>query len=382
LEIIDTPGTDVYGKEKHEEITLYECIPGFDIIVFMTQLARPFAQSDADLLQRVLDNDQRILFVISHSDRERDDYEKGKLLKTKKQKLQNHVKELEAKLSTFPKLRKSGIVPVSSYLAKQAAGNKSSIEWMQSNFQEVLDCFGKFVKTLSSGPAKDRARRAHATVGNLITEILNVVPYLDKKTTETAEENSLQSEVDRLNNSRRRVARQIGSTLAAAEALINKKPIISKLLAGFQKLRDIDIWEADLAMDQLPSQWDVRVAEATGAIDRSRERCRNELDALGIPPGRNKVKKRMLDPEDLPSLSRRIRKESENYIAEVPRTGWFFPKLRDRIIGMRTETRTREVRRVDIRGLKQDLEEHFSARLSKLAVFIAEQAQIQRDLFE
>lgn len=380
LEIIDTPGTDAFDHDDHE-ITLYECVPGFDIIVFMTHIVRPFAASDVNLLKKILENDQRVLFAISHSDVEKDDFEKNQLSRSRAKKLDNHVKELHDKLAHFPELKGAGVVAISSHYAKLAGRDRKSEYWRNSNFDKVLYCFNQFVHEFSDVIIRERQDRLRKFLPLLMKTIQEEATTLETQPTKTLTETALALEIEKLKVVRQAITGHISELQETVASLLDLRAALLSMMSPFSQLQSTDIWGFQQEMDRVPHQWRVRIGKVTPAIDTAKLKCQQELDEIGLTLSRSTVKKRALGTEEFPSLKRQIKEKTETYEVEVPRTGWFFPKTRDRLFGLRTEYRTTTTTYVDVQALERDLESSLEAAISKWSTFVKEQAQMLSDLY-
>src|SRR5262249_32409295 len=136
--LVDTPGLDAYGHQEHEELTLRQFLPLADIVVVMTSIRNPFKAADLKLINALLENDQRALFVLSQIDLEVDSYEGGRLWKSREAKLASHHQRLLDDLSGFPRLWAEGVVLVSGKQAREARGDRTAESWGRSNFEAVL----------------------------------------------------------------------------------------------------------------------------------------------------------------------------------------------------------------------------------------------------
>jgi len=399
LEIIDTPGTDAYGLAEHETITLQKCISGFDIAIFMTHLSCPFGASDAEVLRPILDQHQRTLFVISHSDIEREDHERGRRTRTVAEKLRQHVDGLRAKLAHYPELRHSRVVAVSAHHAALAAGDRREQRWRESNFEAVLGSLDAFVTEFSDVLTVSRERRLKKVLAGLSGAISDVLSdagpgevdgtkgalasdlrALEARTVRTAGEEALRSEVDRLDSASAVITGHIADLQARAGRELDVGATVAELMLPFARLKSWDVTGCQRASDAFPWHWEQRISGVTRAVDTARSRCRTAFEPLALPPGREKVKQRAVDPGEVPSVKRRISESVEAYDVEIPRAGWFVG-IRDKWFGKRIVQRTRVVRTVDIDQFRRDLSAYLRRSLVALSEFADGQAQTMRDLF-
>jgi GTPase SAR1 family protein len=380
LEIIDTPGTDAYGFESHEEITLYRCVPMADIIVFMTQLRRHFAASDGDLLNKILENDQRVLFLISHSDIEKDDHQDNVVVRTKEEKLLGHVKELERSLRTFNKLRESGIIAVSSHLAKQACGDLEHEDWKRSNFDAVLDCFRRYASDLSGVLVNSRIDRTRATLVSVSSAISKQIPEIERKRSQTPEEEALTGNVAGLDQATNTIRRQLHRLKNDAKYEEESNRALSDAISGFTSLSKNDVSGFVRLLDRLTDLWRERISRCLERTDAVRSKCRETLDQVRVTPDRQALKKLTFQSEEFPSVGRRVVERTEKYEVSVPRTT-LFGIIADWWSGVRKEERTRTTRYVDVKALENDVQLFLARSIADQVAFADQQAQIFEAMF-
>jgi len=171
LILVDTPGLDAVGQPDHEQVALRQFLPMADIIIYMTTIRKPLKPADLRLLSSVVENDQRVLFVVSQADLERDDRQGGKVFRTKEEKLEAHVQSLRKEIDQITDLKSYGLVLVSSELARKSVDEQGSAAWQASNFEQVLAALGRFSKDLYALMASARGRRFLANLRESIDDL-------------------------------------------------------------------------------------------------------------------------------------------------------------------------------------------------------------------
>jgi len=380
LEVIDTPGTDAYGFGSHETITLYKCLPLADIVVFMTQLRRRIAASDANLLTKVMENDQRILFVISSSDIEVDDHENGVLIRRKEDKILNHIGELKNFLQGFPQLKHSGVVAVSSAWAKEAGGDQSANSWRDSNFETILSYFGQYLADLSSYLTRARVERARAFLVSFGLSIRPEIPGIKKQTGQTSQESDLEIAVSDLEKAERSVREHVAALKVAWSETMNAQGGIQEMSKELERLDSSDIAGAGRIVRRFGERRKEQSTACLQRLDDTRSKCRDVLKAVEVTPNRRSLGNRVLHVQDVPLVSDRIIGRTETYSVPVPRTG-ILGRIADFFAGVPTEERRRTVSYVNLPLLIKDLEEFLKASEQEFSSFLKDQVNVLTELY-
>ncbi|MDR2137588.1 MAG: dynamin family protein, partial [Synergistaceae bacterium] len=164
LTLVDTPGLDACDFPEYSGMLLRQLLPTLDIVIYVTSIRNRLKAADLESLEAVLGQDQRVIFLLSQIDLERDDTEGGKVVFSRDQKLSAYVRELRQDLEKgFPgerSLVKSAIVPVSSKLAMRYFYDRESAGWRTSNFGLVIGQLETFRANLRRHKSEACARRA------------------------------------------------------------------------------------------------------------------------------------------------------------------------------------------------------------------------------
>ena len=164
LVLLDTPGLDACDYPEHSELILRRLLPSLDIVFYVTSIRNRFKEADIELLEKVLERDQRILFLLSKIDLEQDDVEGGKVVLSRRQKLSACLTELSESLrKVSPEgsfLRDAAIVPISSKWAMAHFYDRASSGWQASNFDPLSRYLAACRANLGRCRLESRARRA------------------------------------------------------------------------------------------------------------------------------------------------------------------------------------------------------------------------------
>jgi len=198
LVLVDTPGLDAFGFKEHEDITLRRFLPLADVVIFMTSIRNPFKKADLELVQHIIENDQRVLFVLSQKDLEVDSHEGGCLYRSRGQRLANHHRRLKSDIRRHTKLDPEDTVLVSSYEAKLAEGDQNAQSWRTSGFEGVVCILERFRGNLSEMVAESRRRKAASRIRGCIQDLERLLADPSSTKATKAAEEKKQREVETL----------------------------------------------------------------------------------------------------------------------------------------------------------------------------------------
>jgi small GTP-binding protein len=134
IRLVDTPGTNSIVR-RHQEIT-EDFIPRADLILFVTSIDRPLAESERSFLEFIRDWRKKVVFVLNKIDTKSDE-EVDEVL--------DYLRENIRSLFDFEPV----VFPVSSMLAlRSKMGELPPREWTRSRFEALEDYIAE---TLSQG---------------------------------------------------------------------------------------------------------------------------------------------------------------------------------------------------------------------------------------
>jgi ribosome biogenesis GTPase A len=140
LVLIDTPGLDAHDFPEHSELVLRRLLPTLDIVLYVTSIRSRLKTADLDALSAVLEQSQRIVFLLSQIDLERDDTEGGRVILSRRRKLLSSVQDLREDIEAHGAFARGdasnsvgpAIFPVSSRLALAHFNDRNSAGWRAS----------------------------------------------------------------------------------------------------------------------------------------------------------------------------------------------------------------------------------------------------------
>ncbi|MDR2175312.1 MAG: dynamin family protein [Synergistaceae bacterium] len=178
LVLIDTPGLDADDFPEHSELVLRRLLPTLDIVLYITSIRNRLKAADIEALNAVLEQSQRLVFLLSQIDLEQDDTEGGRVVLSRRQKLSAYVRELREDIGEAGSASRergaaadSAILPVSSKLALAHFYDRDSAEWRASNFGVLIERLEDFRAGLRRYRAGARAGRAAALLSRAARDL-------------------------------------------------------------------------------------------------------------------------------------------------------------------------------------------------------------------
>jgi hypothetical protein len=147
-EIADTPGLDAYGLKEHEDLTLREFLPQAEMIIYLTAITSPMKEADRKILNKVMDADQRIMFVQTCKAAVVEKSFGGGAKESVANLLNKYKGGLETSLAPFPKLKDAPIVQVETSQAMKYIEDKDLQAWQDSGMEEFVFVVKSLVKQL------------------------------------------------------------------------------------------------------------------------------------------------------------------------------------------------------------------------------------------
>ncbi|MDR1977629.1 MAG: dynamin family protein [Synergistaceae bacterium] len=317
LVLVDTPGLDAFPE--HSEFLLRRLLPTLDIVIYVTSIRNRFKTADLELLEAVLEQDQRVVFLLSQIDLEQDDVEGGKVVFSRRQKLSAYVRELRRDIEDrFPEgcpLGSSAIVPASSKLAMAYFYDRRSAGWNASNFGALIGQLEIFRANLDRYRIEARARRALMLLSRTASDVNLALGSVSEEKAEPGMNARLEKIRD-LRDAQRWVNAEISAVRNEWRRLLDPRHHLERLKKEIENAHTVkgvkdryERWGGECA--------DL-TAQMTSRMDRARHSCRGILRRQGIVPGDRSMG--MLDVRsELPAFSRYVLHETQ----EVRVRGWF-----------------------------------------------------------
>ncbi|MDR2528347.1 MAG: dynamin family protein [Synergistaceae bacterium] len=284
LVLLDTPGLDACGLPEHSELLLRRLLPVMDIVFYVTSIRNRLKAPDLELLEVVLEQNQRVIFLISQIDLEQDDLEGGKVVLSRRQKLSSYVSGLRQDVENGVSgvLRDAAVVPVSSKLAMAHFYDRESDAWAASNFGALLGRLKDFRDNLGLCRAETRARRALTLLSRAASDLsltLGNIPA-EKAGAETIVR---LEKVHDLRDAQRWANAEISAVRNEWRRLLAPRYHLECLREGIEAAGDIQ--EIKEAYERWSEKMEELAAKMTARMDRARQACLDILSSRGIEPG-------------------------------------------------------------------------------------------------
>ena len=314
-EIVDTPGLDAFGLDWHQELTLHEFVPQADIIVYMTSIRNPFKKQDLEALNYVLENNQRVVFVMSGKGLERADTEGGQIILSRDEKLKLQMERLKRDAAHCKGLMTAGYAVVDSKDALCAFHQPGSKAWTDSGFPDVLRMFDGFRDELVQMALASRSNRAMRQLQGASKELEKF--WLMKRGDKSELERHVLEQKERLSlfeNTERQVIAHIEEI---EEHLLTVDEVVS---AGWK--RRLTGESADQEFQDIVAQCDreleQRVRELQKVVSEKRDHLQHCLQQLGLDAPRITITDVRLDGLPVAQVQ-----EKEKVVERTERKGWF-----------------------------------------------------------
>jgi|GEM_PF-3249877 hypothetical protein len=138
LEIADTPGLDAFGHKAHEDLTLREFLPQADLVLYLSSIRSPMKDADRNIINKILDADQRIIFVQTCKGAVVEQRFDGGVATSVEEQLVGYREKFEKAISRYPNLKDAPIVQIETTRAMAYFKTKDKDAWRQSGLDELI----------------------------------------------------------------------------------------------------------------------------------------------------------------------------------------------------------------------------------------------------
>ena len=134
----DTPGFDALAGSGGA--ALRNILPEIDMIIYVTPVRARLKGADYDYLRNLMAMNDRLVFVLSQIDLERDDMEAGRVVHSAHDKILSDIEAIRQDMRNFCG-RDFDVIPVSSKMALENFYAKKSQAWYDSNIEDAVNYF-------------------------------------------------------------------------------------------------------------------------------------------------------------------------------------------------------------------------------------------------
>ncbi len=280
FELVDTPGLDAFGLDHHEELTLRRFLPEADIVIYTTAIRNPLKKADLRVLNQIIQHDQRVVFVQTAADLEVDSTERGRVVQSRQEKLDKHLRRLRTDVRKHaPQLKAWHYAQVSSKWAQDIH------RYPSSGFDPLLQSIDGLGKELIPIISKRVLRETEGLLRGTLENITQRIAEIQGEEVEAQEKDrerkdglkALQACLSRLKEIR---AIQIRNWDGAVSPENLARKIRNHLPVGVPE-------------DQFRDQWDQCVVDLKAmmrpflrSLDEAEKDCERALAKVDIQPAR------------------------------------------------------------------------------------------------
>ncbi|MBQ9564423.1 MAG: dynamin family protein [Synergistaceae bacterium] len=273
LALADTPGLDACDLPKHGDLVLRRLLPSLDIVLYLTSIRTRFKVADVELMNAILDGNQRLILLLSQIDLERDETEAGHVLLSRSQKLARALADLRADLD-LAKVPPCPVIPISSRLALENFSDRGSEEWKGSNFDPLIRQLSLFRRHIVRYGAALRGRRAVGLLERTLRDLSAPDSPDDYDRGQSAR-------IRALRDAQRWISAELSSVRNEWNRQLDEKPILARFERELRAAETAEAFRAQCL--RWESSWLELVLRMTERMDRAREVCRQTLGRLEIP---------------------------------------------------------------------------------------------------
>ena len=162
----DTPGFDALAGSGGA--ALRNILPEIDMMIYVTPVRARLKGADYDYLRLLMNMNDRVVFVLSQIDLERDDSEAGRVIHSAHDKILSDIEAIRRDMRNFCG-RDFDVIPVSSKNALENFYSKKSQAWYDSNIEDAVNYFAPLGNESYTRALLLRAERSLRIVDGVIS---------------------------------------------------------------------------------------------------------------------------------------------------------------------------------------------------------------------
>ena len=167
---VDTPGFDALASSGGA--ALRNILPELDLIIYLTPVRSRLKKSDYEFLKVILSINERVIFVLSQIDLERNDLEAGKVINSAHDKILADIKAIRQDMRKFA-AHDFDVIPVSAKNALEKFYDKKSQVWNESNIESVVNYFAPLSEAAYTRALLARTERTLKIIDSVIEDDTN-----------------------------------------------------------------------------------------------------------------------------------------------------------------------------------------------------------------
>ena len=169
---VDTPGFDALASSGGA--ALRNILPELDLIIYVTPVRARLKKSDYEFLRVILAINERVIFVLSQIDLERNDSEAGRVIRSAHDKILSDIDSIRHDMKKFA-AHDFDVIPVSAKTALEKFYDKKSQAWNESNIESVVNYFAPLSEAAFTRALLARTERTLKIIDSVIESDTNSI---------------------------------------------------------------------------------------------------------------------------------------------------------------------------------------------------------------
>ncbi|MBF0519859.1 MAG: hypothetical protein HQK92_09060 [Nitrospirae bacterium] len=309
IELADTPGLDAYGLKEHEDLTLREFLPQADLIVYLSSIRSPMKETDRKILNKIMDADQKIIFVQTCKGAVVDSSLGKDTADTVETRLDSFKEEFEKLIRPYASLKDAPIVQVETNAASQYFKNNDTAAWTESGFEELVYVIKTVAKQLQKEYTIRNLRKVVDEVNALITLVLSVGKEEAEKKTSIEEQvkklDKYKKYHDKIKHTKEQVVTIWNQKMDYNNLYTLYERELSRMFASrydFNYLRDT---EFTMKTNEIGEKMYEIKAHMLDNLDNARSKFKEYFDDIGLDVRRTDIQNTTVKSFFLPNMKKR-----------------------------------------------------------------------------
>ncbi|MEO5357461.1 MAG: dynamin family protein [Nitrospirae bacterium YQR-1] len=309
IELADTPGLDAYGLKEHEDLTLREFLPQADLIIYLSSIRSPMKEADRKILNKIMDADQKIIFVQTCKGAVVDSSLGRDASDTIESRLDSFKEDFEKLIRPYASLKDAPIAQVETTTATQYFKNKDNAVWAESGFEELIYIIKAVAKQLQYEYTIRNLRKVVDEVNALIALVLGVGKAEAEKKTSIEEQikklDKYKKYYERIKHTKEQVVTIWSQKMDYNSLYTVYERELSRMFASrydFNYLRDT---EFTMKTNEIGEKMYEIKASMLDNLDNARNKFKEYFDDLGLDVRRTDIQNTTVKSFFLPNMKKR-----------------------------------------------------------------------------
>jgi hypothetical protein len=322
-EIADTPGLDAYGLKEHEDLTLREFLPQAEMIIYLTAITSPMKDADRKILNKIMDADQRIMFVQTCKAAVVEKSFGGGTKESVANLLLKYKSDFETSLLPFPKLKDAPIVQVETSQAMKYIKDKDLGAWQESGMDEFVFVVKSLVKQLQGEHTLRNLKKTVDETNALNNLIKNSIDEEGNKETNVEQQNiellKLKSFLERMIRNRDTLLAQWKQHLSTTTLFSQYNHELSRIFGGRYNFNPLNDKEFLSKVREIREKTQNIKSDFLNAIDGANEGYAESFKELGLEVRRADIQSTSTSGFFLPNVQKKRVSEATGTSQGAPR---------------------------------------------------------------